>query len=296
MDAHPTTQQDDNERRISILPPWQEEEDMVVADADVGGKGSFVYSYDHLDMEGSAHLSIESIQWSKEDITNTEFDNENDLSLYLGAEYQLSEVRSYRDLSSITFDDVADIVTDPQNQLKFPVLLHHILSSRKYDDSIMWLPHGRAFVITDREKFFSEVSPGYFCTFEYELFMGWVKAYGLEQMEYKNENGTETSVAFYHESFLRSRPWLAFVMKPGANDAVPSAQSVYRTQQVFQIFDEFPFLQDIPVSCSSPMAHQVMNIMAHQLPMMAHFYNSQGGQSRHQHALNDDGAFITMTD
>ena len=114
-----------------------------------------------LSLEGSAHSSIELIQLSKENITSTEFDNENDLSPYLGAEYQLSEVRSYRDLSSITFCDVAHIATDSQNQLNFPVLLHHILSSRKYDSSIMWLPHGRAFVITDREKFFSEVSPEY---------------------------------------------------------------------------------------------------------------------------------------
>jgi hypothetical protein len=50
-------------------------------------------------------------------------------------------------------DDVSKIV---------PQRLMEILSDRQYNDSISWLPHGRAFFIKNRKLFGETVMPRYF--------------------------------------------------------------------------------------------------------------------------------------
>lgn len=44
----------------------------------------------------------------------------------------------------------------------FPQRLMEMLSNEKFSDAIAWLPHGRAFIIKDRNLFTSEVMPLYF--------------------------------------------------------------------------------------------------------------------------------------
>jgi hypothetical protein len=94
---------------------------------------------------------------------------------------------------------MAIIVTDPGAQNSFPVLLHYLLSKQMFNDSIMWLPHGRAFVISDRVKFCDNVCPLIFHTNRYEVFIESIKKYGFQQVRLNNGHLTEPLAALYHE-------------------------------------------------------------------------------------------------
>lgn len=189
--------------------------------------------------------SIKVIQWSSDDAARSgEVEDDDDLSLYIGAEntqHRLLELRSYRDLSNISFADVAVVVGDPQKQGIFPVVLHHILSIDQFRDSIAWRPCGRAFAITNVPKFFANASHMFFCTSDYDLFIKWVRAYGFQSSEYYNEGGSNKMLGFYHERFLRFRPWLAFTMTP--HYVAPSSSSGHTSRlQVSKPTGEVTFL------------------------------------------------------
>jgi len=111
----------------------------------------------------------------------------------------------YKDLSAVSIEDIE--VPKSKENFPFPVLLGLILATGRYKDSIIWLPHGRAFRIHDREKFLAEVLPQFFSTSSFGRFMAWARAYGFQQMEAVN-------ITLYHEMFIRSHPLLAYKMAP----------------------------------------------------------------------------------
>jgi hypothetical protein len=148
------------------------------------------------------HPPVTEIEFSN--ITTSDFNGHDyDASLYLGVEHVSyltnNEVPFYRDMSRVSCNDMAIIVTDPGAQNSFPVLLHHLLSKQMFNDSIMWLPHGRAFVISDRGKFCDNVCPLIFHTNRYEIFIESIKKYGFQQVQLDNGHLTEPLAAFYHE-------------------------------------------------------------------------------------------------
>jgi hypothetical protein len=130
-------------------------------------------------------------------------DEDDDLSLYLGVEnicYSNEiEFLSYRDMSLVSCNDMAIVVMNPHAQNNFPVLLHQLLSSARYNDSITWLPHGRAFVITNKANFCANVSPLVFHTNLYEDCIDWLEKYGFQQVQLHNGPGNDPLVLFYHE-------------------------------------------------------------------------------------------------
>ncbi|KAL3806856.1 hypothetical protein ACHAXA_011222 [Cyclostephanos tholiformis] len=150
------------------------------------------------------------------DVYDDEYD---DLSLYLGAEnisnLTTAELPSYRDLSRVSCNDLAVCVTDPAAQRNFPVLLHHLLFKSMFDDAIKWLPHGRAFVITNRARFCADVCPLIVNSHLYEAFIERIEEYGFQQTHYDDGHADVPLAAFYHERFLCSRWWLAYSMKSG---------------------------------------------------------------------------------
>jgi len=210
-------------------------------------------------------------------------DDGDDLSLllYVGVEndqHRLAEVLPYRDLSAIPFAEVAVVANDPEKQGIFPVLLHHMLASDLYSDSIMWFPHGRAFAIVNVDKFFAEVCQLYFCTSDQEMFMWWMKTYGFKQVAYYD--GQKEMSAFFHERFLRYRPWLAFTMKPSGHDGIRSHQSAEHNKELFWELNLFPPLQESMIP-SSPHHHIVHTPVA---------YNYKEKHSQ------IDGSFATMNE
>lgn len=162
------------------------------------------------DSSGSASLAdpyyhdlphkIETIQFS-----NTTIDDNDDdtLSLYLGVENpsNLSNCAfpSYRDMSSVSCNDVAILVIDPDAQNNFPGLLHRLLSESMHNDSIMWLPHGRAFAIIDKDNFCANACPLITNTNQYDVFIACTERYGFQQVELHNGHDTEPLATFYHE-------------------------------------------------------------------------------------------------
>ena len=137
--------------------------------------------------------------------TNEDADDDN-LSLYLGTEHVslLSQnlIPSHRDMSLVSCNDCATIVMDTTRQNIFPVMLHSLLSDnarQHHQASFMWLPHGRAFVITDMAQFCSTIVPLIFIntniyTHRYEVFIGLLESYGFQQAVTRYG-----SPAFYHK-------------------------------------------------------------------------------------------------
>ena len=132
-------------------------------------------------------------------------DDDDNLSFYLGTEHisllTRNLIPSHRDLSLVSCNDCATIIMDTTRQNIFPVLLHHLLSdnAREQQASFMWLPHGRAFVITDMAQFCSTIVPLIFnntniYTHRYEVFIGLLESYGFQKVV-----SSLGLTAFYHE-------------------------------------------------------------------------------------------------
>jgi len=257
-DVNASPKQQNLAQFLPILPPLDLEMENEIA-AELQGNVD-----DNLILKEECHdddtrPSIKTIQWSNDVITNIrgtddDFDVDDDLSLYIGAENHKThplihqDERPYQDLSTISFSDVAIIVNDPEKGSIFPVWLHTVVSSFWHSDSITWLPHGRAFAITNMVKFFEGVIPSCGYSYSYEQFMELIAAYGFQHAGYLNRT---RSVVFYHEKFLHYRPWIAFTMKPGGDIISRQQQSAHHTQEVLRCFYQIPRLQDILVPYST---------------------------------------------
>jgi hypothetical protein len=113
--------------------------------------------------------------------------------------WSTSLIPSHRDMSLVSCNDCASIIIGyPANQQCFPVRLHNLLSdSARHQASCMWLPHGRAFVITDMAQFVLNIIPQLFVnnttTNQYSTFMDSMESYGFQQASYFG------LPAFYHK-------------------------------------------------------------------------------------------------
>jgi HSF-type DNA-binding len=91
----------------------------------------------------------------------------------------------------------------------FPVVLHSLLETvetSSYTDTIQWLPHGRSFVIMDKNRFEKEIIPVFFeGQKQYSSFHRQLNCYGFLRI---TRPGPDHN-SFYHELFLRGRPDLA---------------------------------------------------------------------------------------
>ena len=179
---------------LPILPPWAHE-------MSEGSHDACVASPCH------PHRPVETIELRPNYCCGDFYGNDNDVSLYLGVEHisylTSNKVPFYRDMSRVSCSDMAIIVTDPVAQNSFPVLLHHLLSQQMFNDSMMWLPHGRAFVIIDRVKFCDNVCPLIINTNRYKVFIELIEKYGFQQVRLDNGHLTEPLAAFYHEVSYR---------------------------------------------------------------------------------------------
>jgi hypothetical protein len=212
---------------------------------------------------------------------NSDDGDDDNLSFYLGTEHisllSRNLIPSHRDLSQVSCNDCATIIMDTTRQNIFPVLLHHLLSdnAREQQASFMWLPHGRAFVITDMAQFCSTIVPLIFnntniYTHRYEVFIGLLESYGFQKVVsslgltafyHKVRNGVLSldrfryilcdthpfsQLQYKHETlklqrFLKFRWWLA-----GTMDLIPTIMIPLTTQrsqaQAQCVFDCLPLL------------------------------------------------------
>lgn len=93
----------------------------------------------------------------------------------------------------------------------FPETLLAILSSEEHSDAVAWLPHGRGFVILNKERFARSVLPRYFDGIKYSSFARRMKRWGFDRVPRGPEMG-----AFYLPEFQRDQSELVKKMKYGA--------------------------------------------------------------------------------
>jgi len=90
-----------------------------------------------------------------------------------------------------------------QKRIPFPIQLHEMVTHNNMESIISWLPHGRAFMVHDVEKFVAEVLPKYFNHSKFSSFQRQLNSYGFRRFTQGRDAG-----AYYHESFQRGRPYL----------------------------------------------------------------------------------------
>ena len=111
----------------------------------------------------------------------------------------------FTDFAKITLED------NPKNKkhrggvgTHFPTLLHLVLTRAEkdgYSHICSWQPHGRCFMVHNRELFVQEVMPQYFRQSQYASFQRQLNLYGFQRFSQKSlDHGS-----YYHEMFLRTR-------------------------------------------------------------------------------------------
>eukprot|EP00546_Thalassionema_frauenfeldii_P005960 CAMPEP_0178913690 /NCGR_PEP_ID=MMETSP0786-20121207/10986_1 /TAXON_ID=186022 /ORGANISM="Thalassionema frauenfeldii, Strain CCMP 1798" /LENGTH=321 /DNA_ID=CAMNT_0020586467 /DNA_START=174 /DNA_END=1139 /DNA_ORIENTATION=- len=89
----------------------------------------------------------------------------------------------------------------------FPQKLMGMLADPESHDSVAWLPHGRSFVITDRDKFSDVVLPKYFRKTKYASFTRKLNRWNFKRVPKGPDAG-----AYYHEFFQRDKEAMCIQM------------------------------------------------------------------------------------
>jgi len=97
---------------------------------------------------------------------------------------------------------------DDDCQYIFPQRLMSVLADEANHEAICWLPHGRAFIIRNRNLFAEKVMPRFFPRkSKYSSFTRKLNRWNFTRVSSGPELG-----AYYHEFFLRDQPHLAAQM------------------------------------------------------------------------------------
>jgi hypothetical protein len=89
----------------------------------------------------------------------------------------------------------------------FPAVIHGMMEEAEengFADIISWQPHGRAFFIREPKAFVAKVLPKYFKHSKLSSFQRQLSLYGFVRLTH---DGPDRG-AYYHECFLRGRPFL----------------------------------------------------------------------------------------
>mmetsp|Transcript_11541 Transcript_11541/g.16941 ORF Transcript_11541/g.16941 Transcript_11541/m.16941 type:complete len:174 (+) Transcript_11541:330-851(+) len=102
-------------------------------------------------------------------------------------------------------------VTKQTADESFPETLHRMLTELEAagrDNTVSFLPHGRAFVINCEFKFVHETMPNYFRIGRFTSFERQLYLYGFRKVSSGPDSG-----AYFHELFQKTRPKLAAYIK-----------------------------------------------------------------------------------
>jgi len=91
--------------------------------------------------------------------------------------------------------------------LPFPIKLHYILSNPEFSDYITWLPHGRAWKVSDQKGFETYVIPKFFRSDRMASFMRQVNGWAFNRItEGPDMNAYYHEVSFSSQGILRNTP------------------------------------------------------------------------------------------
>eukprot|EP00580_Thalassiosira_gravida_P019204 CAMPEP_0201658386 /NCGR_PEP_ID=MMETSP0494-20130426/1275_1 /ASSEMBLY_ACC=CAM_ASM_000839 /TAXON_ID=420259 /ORGANISM="Thalassiosira gravida, Strain GMp14c1" /LENGTH=867 /DNA_ID=CAMNT_0048135365 /DNA_START=189 /DNA_END=2792 /DNA_ORIENTATION=- len=103
--------------------------------------------------------------------------------------------------------------TTAESSLNFPETLYDVVSDPINHDIISWLPHGRGFVVHDKQLFGSRILPCHFDGAKYTSFTRRLKRWKFERVPRGPEMG-----AYYNKFFVRERPELVRAMLYGMEE------------------------------------------------------------------------------
>jgi len=122
----------------------------------------------------------------------------------------------YVDYSTEADPDPLTPLVPPGRVPNFPSKMHAILARQDLKDLITWLPHGRAWVVSNSKEFEKRVLPVYFEHQKYSSFVRQANGWGFRRITAGDDRN-----AYYHPRFLRGLPHLCKDMKrPGVNKKV----------------------------------------------------------------------------
>jgi hypothetical protein len=90
----------------------------------------------------------------------------------------------------------------------FPGKLMEVLDRDDLEDVILWMPHGRAFMVRQPKVFITDVLARFFKQSKYMSFTRQLNLWGFKRITRGRDSG-----AYYHELFLRGRPRLTLRMR-----------------------------------------------------------------------------------
>ena len=93
-------------------------------------------------------------------------------------------------------------------QASFPLKLQRILDKAASDgktDIISWLPHGRAFLVHDVDRFVSEVMSQYFNQTKYSSFQRQLHMYNFQRITFGRDKGAYHPVSYTHLTLPTNR-------------------------------------------------------------------------------------------
>uniref|UniRef100_A0A7S4J5H0 HSF-type DNA-binding domain-containing protein n=1 Tax=Odontella aurita TaxID=265563 RepID=A0A7S4J5H0_9STRA len=88
----------------------------------------------------------------------------------------------------------------PSQSFIFPTKLYDILSRPEFANVISWAPHGRCWLVQDRQAFIEHVMPRYFAQTKYQSFIRQVNGWGFKRITKGTYQGS-----YYNEFFLRTK-------------------------------------------------------------------------------------------
>eukprot|EP00571_Detonula_confervacea_P008907 CAMPEP_0172328224 /NCGR_PEP_ID=MMETSP1058-20130122/60241_1 /TAXON_ID=83371 /ORGANISM="Detonula confervacea, Strain CCMP 353" /LENGTH=477 /DNA_ID=CAMNT_0013045327 /DNA_START=79 /DNA_END=1512 /DNA_ORIENTATION=+ len=115
---------------------------------------------------------------------------------------------TYRDFSRY-IEGGGQVVKHKKSGANFPAKLHQMLSDPQFLHIIMWMPHGRAWKIVDKDLLMSIAVPKYFVQTKFESFTRQLSGWGFKRL---HRSGPDFG-CYYSECFLRGAPLLTCLMR-----------------------------------------------------------------------------------
>mmetsp|Transcript_27005 Transcript_27005/g.48725 ORF Transcript_27005/g.48725 Transcript_27005/m.48725 type:complete len:542 (-) Transcript_27005:23-1648(-) len=114
----------------------------------------------------------------------------------------------YRDFSRY-LQEGGDIIKHKKSGANFPAKLHLMLSEPQFSHIIVWMPHGRAWKILNKELLMTNAVPAYFVLKKYRSFIRQLSCWGFKRLR---QSGADCG-CYYHEAFLRGIPELTELLR-----------------------------------------------------------------------------------
>ncbi|KAL3757213.1 hypothetical protein ACHAWU_003875 [Discostella pseudostelligera] len=117
----------------------------------------------------------------------------------------------------------------------FPAKLHQMLSDSHFSNIIVWMPHGRAWRIEDKERLMDGIHK-YFALKRFHSFIRQLSGWGFKRL---HQPGLDHG-CYYHECFLRGIPLLTWLMRRVPTNTGKSVPHIEGEPDFYAISELYP--------------------------------------------------------